>query len=131
MPLPRLVHPQTVTVEPISKTATQWDGQAREPVAPIRRRATVTVQAQVHWARRQYERPGAPGVVEVSDGFLVFRRKDVEAASWTPARGDRVATVSGAAVELYLLDTGQLRGQYLGQWWLLRVTFATRQPRHD
>jgi len=91
----------------------------------------VSIRAQLHWTRRQDLRPQQAGPQEKSDGYLVFLRQDLADLNYTPNHGDRVVSIEGQTVELYLKDTGQQRGQYDQRFNLVRVYFEDRQPRHD
>lgn len=128
---PRLIHPVDVTIAPIDSAATPFDHAAREPIPTIRRSAVVPIKAQVHWGRKRERQAMPGGPVDQSDGYLVFLTKDLATLTYTPREGDRVATISGRACELYLTSDGQDRGQYGGQPHLCRAYFRDRQPRHD
>ena len=130
-PTPRLVHPVTVQIEPVDKSRSAWDTHAREEVPQLARAATVTLQAQVHWGRQRDQEPSPTGSMEHGAGWLVFTRRGLESAPYTPAPGDRVLTIDGRTVELYLLDAGLDRGQYNSTRHLVRCTFVDRQPRRD
>ena len=131
----RLIHPVSIIVQPLDKAASVWDSSAREPVARLRRAAPVTIDAQIHWARRDVTMPGPTGGVVQSACYLVFLLSDIEAATWTPAHGDKVTSIDGAAHELYLLGPGQQRGQYRRRTGtrhqIIRIYFTDRKQRHD
>jgi len=128
-----LVHPVTVTIDPLDTASTRWDGSAREPVPRECRLPTVTITAQVHWTRRRDRQRTAAGPQDSSDGFLVFRRVDLTAQAYDPQPGDRVATITeaGVAVNVYLTTPGQRRGQYGGNFGLVRAFFEDRRPHQD
>ena len=131
MPRPRLIHPVSVTVQPLDRTNTHLDRDAREPIPAQARAAAVTIKAQVHWSRLRDVVPEAAGPVEKRDGWLVFLRSDLEAASWTPGPGDRVTAIEGVTAHLYLTGDAQQRGQYAGRHNLVRCDFEDRGSRRD
>jgi hypothetical protein len=131
VPAPRLVHPVSVQIEPLDRTASAWDGQAREQIPGLRRKATVTIQAQIHWSRLRALEGQPAGPVEHHDGHLVFLRADLERLSYAPGPGDRVAAIEGVTRDIYLTGNAQQRGQYFGRHHLVRCDFEDRGARRD
>lgn len=130
MPVPRLIHPVFVVIEPTDNASTRWDHAAKEQVPVLRRKTAITLQAQVHWDRQQATSRVDGGTVLQQRGFLVFLRRDVEAAAWVPAAGDRVSSIGGQTVDATLTSAGQQRGQYSSRHNLIRVEFEAAAPRH-
>jgi len=128
---PILIHPVDITVRPIDTAATSWDRSAREPIPQVKRTALVAIKAQRDWRRREHRKATPAGPVDEADGFFVFLRRDLDTVGWVPEPGDRIETVEGEAVELYLLSEGQRRGTYSRTGHTLKAPFGSRRPRRD
>jgi hypothetical protein len=128
MPVPNLIHPINVTVMAIHKAATRYDDDAREPVRSVTRRTPLVVPAQVSY---QIPRPDLLpiGVSEKASGYMLFRRVDLLARGYAPARGDKFSKVGHETADLYVLHVEPL-GHYQDQngSTLVRAYFADRQP---
>lgn len=131
MVLPRLIHELEIVIEPLDTAATEYDDIIGEPIPDERRLAPVTIDAEVHWNKRKDREPGPDGPNDNSDGWLAFLKVDVDDRGWTPRQGDRVVSIEGEAVQLYLLSEGARRGQYDREHWLLKVPFEDRTPARD
>jgi len=135
MASPRLIHPVPVVVQPLDRGSSSWDSSAREPIPQLRRGTSVNIDAQVHWGKRDVRIQTSDGLVTEADGYLALRRRDIEAAGWTPGHGDRVVSIDGVVQEVYLLGPGQHRGQYRrrsgSRHQLVRIFFKDRAQRHD
>lgn len=133
--MPRLFHPQLVTLSPLDRAAQRVDELAGEPFAKLERAATVQLEAQVEEGSDNRRRPSQGGAVVSHGGTLTFRRKDVASSSWTPTAGDEVTSVAdrdGAnprAVRWYVqtVRTGgkRPRGKRAD---LVVCTYGTRPP---
>lgn len=132
---PHLIHPVWVEADPLDTSTSTWDVTAREQVPSISRLPRVRIKAQVHWASQATVNMMSAGGLVKYDGVLNFRRTDLEVAGWVPADGDRIVSVDGAAVEIYVVGTGRHRGQYRHSSGvartLLQVPFEDRAQRHD
>jgi len=131
MPRPRLIHPVDVTIQPLDTSSTLYDRDTRAPVPTQARSATVTISAQVHWARLEDVNQEAAGPVPRYDGYLVFLRRDLDAAPYVPGPGDRVVLIEQATVDLFLTGNAQQRGQYGRRHHLVRCYFEDRGARRD
>lgn len=128
MPLPNLLSPLFATIEPVSRSTTRWDADAREPVRTLARATTVIIPAQVSTEKSGNEHT-ATGTVERADGWLTIRKRDADARSWTPSVGDKITALGHRTTELYVEKV-----QDIGHWGdqsgfsLLRLHFGTRRP---
>lgn len=109
MPIPRLIHPTTVTIEQLDRAATLYDDDAREPIGQAARKAPVVLQAQVLWggggAQEDSPDPQEAGIREKSSGYLLFRVVDLAAAAVTLQREDRITSIGIlAGLNLYLTE---------------------------
>lgn len=131
MPLPNLIHPIEVEIEPADKANALYDRDAREPVRSVARAATIVLEAQV-----EYRDPGDPrwqamGIHESVTGYLLFRVLDLEAAGYTPGPtgGDRIVRIGHRTASLFTLqrkDAGHY-GSEDGST-LVLVYFGDRRP---
>lgn len=90
VPPPRLINPEWVTIRPLNRAATVADDLAGEPYAHLARGADVRVLAQVDEGEAVRRRPGQGGATVPVSARLTFKRRDLEAAGYTPGEGDLV-----------------------------------------
>jgi hypothetical protein len=102
MPGVRLLFPCEVEIEPVDRAGTITAGAAREPVLQVKRKTTVTIDAQIEMTEADGLALGDGGVTPRSLGYLVILVDDALARSYTPARGDRVKTLPGQSGNLYV-----------------------------
>lgn len=90
VPPPRLINPEWVTIRPLDRAATVVDELAGEPYAHLARATEVRVLAQVDEGEALRRRPGQGGATVPVAARLTFKRRDLEAAGYTPNEGDLV-----------------------------------------
>lgn len=90
VPPPRLINPEWVTIRPLNRAATVTDELAGEPYAHLARNDDVRVLAQVDEGEALRRRPAQGGATVPVSARLTFKRRDLEAASYTPGEGDLV-----------------------------------------
>jgi len=118
--LPERMNTVEIVVRKLSKDRTHWDRDFEEPVTKKDRSAEVTLHGQVNlgragaaFARRS---PSLTGDRVESDGHLVFRKADLDAAGVTLAKGDRVVRIASEDVDFLLTEVrpeSPLRGGFL------------------
>lgn len=132
MALPNLLHPVNVVVEQISKATTEYDPDTREPIQQAARSTRVTLQGQARWRSQMREEDLKGGAVEGADGYVLFRHVDLEAASVTLQREDRVASIGHVQTDVYFV-----RFEWLGHYGdqdgptLLKAFFEDRGPERQ
>lgn len=147
--IPNLIHPIPVTIQQQNPAATVFSARAREPVrqlwkageGPGTGTATELV-AQVNWNEGGVAKPkvNPAGVVEMSEGYLLFRVVDLLAAGVATERGDgtidfgilrgdRIVRIGRRRTNLYVLFFRDAAG-YTDQdgCTLLEVDFSSRAP---
>jgi len=103
VPIPNLLHPVPVTIEPIDRASTSFDEDAGEPIQAATRAAAVTVPGQVRWTSRNELRMQLGGPVENADGYVTFRFVDLRAAGVTDLKiNDRITRTGSTVVEVYI-----------------------------
>jgi hypothetical protein len=137
MPAPRLLHPVPVLIRQIDRKFTsRWDDNLHEPIGQVRRkdrRKETEVRAQVKIGGTDTPQASEGGVVEKSDGYLLFLTSDLKKAHLTINRGDRVVKIgngsNGREVDLYITQF-EWRGHYPGAQGptLLKAHFEDRAP---
>jgi len=133
VPIPRLIHPITIEIEPSQKTATAYDDDAAEPVRQVKRDTTITTKAQIQWYREDQAVARDGGRAETDDGYVLFLTRTLNALGYAPALGDRVKRIGTGAyardVDLYFTYLEPC-GHYPGQDGntLLLCGFRDRQP---
>lgn len=129
-PLPRLIHPIPVTIEPLSRSTTEYDDDLREPVGETSYGAPITgLEAQNKDIDDDVPKPRGEGVVEVTKGYLLFRQIDIDGV-YTPLRGDRVTRIGNrTGLDLYVTKM-QYRAHYPDQGGhsLVKIWYADRGP---
>jgi hypothetical protein len=131
VPLPALLHPVTAVVQAADRGSTPYDDDAREPLRTVRR-TPFSVPAQVEYAGRREPSYDIGGAAEDVEGYLVLRRIDVEAAGWTPRRGDRLVKLGWRDTSLFITQVEDA-GHYADTEGasLLIAHFADRRPSAD
>jgi len=134
--LPNLIHPITVTISPLDRTATVMDPDAREPISSqASYGATVTVQAQIMWGGGGHDKDTPEyqeaGVRKRSGGYILVRFVDISALGYTPKRGDRITSLGAnqTALDLYITESHPM-AHYPDQSGpsLLKLFFEDRSP---
>lgn len=137
MVLPNLIHPTLVVIERINTAATIQDPDYEEPVQVVDRSNQVTVLGQPKWRADKRLDAKAYGPDEESDGYVLFRRIDLQAAGVDDInRGDRFISIGIGAnlreVDLYVTSI-RPEGHYTDQGGasLLKAFFRGRHPVHQ
>lgn len=128
---PRLIHPIPVIVEQRDLASPGvMNHDAREPVKQASRAVAVELRAQVQWGEKDDPNPEEGGPRETSRGYLIFLRRDLAAAGVTLKRGDRVTSVGGLDVDLYLNGSEPCMHYHTGpqgELWQFRDRQPTRR----
>lgn len=129
MPVPNLIHPIPVTIEPIEAAAAVWDAEAREPLHGARSTSSFVINAQISWDLERNPRDHPAGVAEESTGYILVRYVDMDAQSVSIKRGDRITKIGARAMDLYVTGT-KPRAHWPDQGGptLVRFYFGDRQP---
>ena len=98
----RLLFKVEVTVEPVDKTATEYNNLAREPVLQVARSTQVKINAQVEWTERRRKKENRSGLESKSQGYLVVLTKDLVTKAWTPKVGDKIVDIPGELGTYYV-----------------------------
>lgn len=129
MVLPNLLHPVQIEIEQIDKTATVYDSKAREPIQQAKRKTIVTIPGQINWVRTESIQAEKGGIRETAQGYILFRKVDLDAKDVVLEYGDRIRKMGHLDVELYISDQ-EWMGHYADQVGatLLRAYFQDRKP---
>jgi hypothetical protein len=128
MPEPNLIHPVDIILEQRDLAATIYDEDTREPIRQVERKAQVTVSGQVLWDYHDDPKSTGTGLIMEERGYFMVRTSDMSAASIEIKHGDRVLSMGGVAVSLYITRTRPM-GHYPGLGaTLLRCYFIDRDP---
>lgn len=128
MPVPNLLNPVNVVIEPGAPAVTRFDEDAREPVRTLKKGPPISLFAQVEWAITS-PRAFAAGPVQGATGYLVVRKVDIDAIPYSPRRGDKVTVIGNQTTDLYLSHVAPT-GHYTdaGGTTLFRLYFEDRRP---
>jgi len=129
MAIPNLLHPVPVQISQTDESETIYDDDMREPVQQCVRGSTVTVYGQVKWGMDQKYNSRRQGVEEDSDGYVLFRYVDLNAAGITIKREDRFLKLGNIDVDVYVTGL-RPEGHYSDQGGptLVKAYFSDRQP---
>lgn len=135
---PKLINPVRVTIEPINRSSTAQDALSDEPFFPVSRGTTVTILAQVDELSENARRPGPGGAEVPSLALVTFTQRDLSAASYTPADGDRLTTIEAKkgpawsrTVNWYLRGPRALGQGASGRPQLVQTQAVDRPPQRD
>lgn len=127
---PRLLHPVPVQIEQANRGATVYDEDARESVGQVAVDAVVTINGQVKYgSSKQLDYQSGAGVQENEKGYVLFRQRDLNAASITLQPSDRIIKIGSVVHDVYisrLMPTGHY-GEHGGNT-LVKAFFEDRQP---
>jgi len=128
MPVPNLLHPVNVVVEPGAPATTRFDEDAREPVRTMERMSPISLLAQVEWAIAS-PKAFAAGPVQGAAGYILVRKVDIDAIPYSPRRGDKITTIGNQTTDLYVSHVAPT-GHYTdaGGTTLYRIWFEDRRP---
>lgn len=97
-----------VVVRKLSKDRTGWDPDFEEPLGPKDRTGEVVLRGQVNFgsAGAAFERRSRSltGDRAESDGRLVFRKTDLDAAGVTIEKGDQVVRIAGLPADMLVAE---------------------------
>lgn len=130
--IPRLLHPTTVTILRLDKDNTVYDHNSREPIGRSVRKTSVTIPGQVSWRGSQLKSE-IYGQTLKTDGYILFRRKDLEDETLTITLEDKITQIGSgdAAVSVSLFIVGiDYRAHYpdQGGYTLVKCWFADKKP---
>lgn len=128
MPPVRLHFTVDVTIEPIDRSATEWNTRAREPILQVAREVDpVVVRAQVQFTSRGDPAFTRSGIAEKTSGYLVVRVDDLEAMDYTPTRGDKITDIPGETGTYFITFIRPGAHKY-GRNRILNLGFEDRAP---
>lgn len=129
MPLPNLLHKTNIVIQQIDKGDTIYDEDTREPVQQAHRTVNKDLKGQVHWGQADDLEPGAGGVQEESDGYVLFRYLDLDKKGIALSPGDRIIKMGRLNTDVYLIKL-QPMAHYEDQNGpsTVRAYFKDRQP---
>lgn len=128
MRYPRLIHPVDVVIEQIDDADTAWDEDAREPVFQAARSAAVTLKGQASYGSSKDLSFEQAGRRENESGYVLFRTRDLEAASVTLRPNDRITKIGDVDHDAYITRL-EPKGHYPGyNSTLVKAHFADRAP---
>lgn len=87
-------HKERLTIQPIDRAGTHVDPETREPYANTTRAAALELVAQLEEGDRNVRGPGGQGANVRVQAVATFLTREVRAAGWSPADGDRVVQVA-------------------------------------
>lgn len=129
MPTPNLIHPIPITVQRENKAKTIVDEDFREPVQQAARSSQFVINGQVKWGVDEKLVATRGGPREDSDGYVLFRYRDLEAIGESIKRGDRFVKLGRIDTDVYVTEV-----QPMGHWQdqggatIMRAYFRDRQP---
>lgn len=138
MPSVKLIHPITVYLRKSDKQQTAvMDDVLHEPVGQVRRELKpIKLVAQIADGKTDDAMASSGGSILESDGYLLFRTKDLREASTTVEIGDRVVQI-GEVPNDHEVDYYIVRLKYMGHYpshkgsSLVRAYYEDREPsRH-
>jgi len=136
--LPRLLHPIPVWLRKADREFTAaYDHNLREPVGQVRReQKPIKLVAQISVGNADDPKASQGGVVEDSDGYLLFLTRDLKRAKVEVDRGDRVIKIGEGDNERevdYYITKLKWMGHYphAGGPTMVRAYFEDRHPSHQ
>lgn len=132
MVLPNLLHPVPCDVEPLNRVATIQDDDYREPVQNSERGPLTTVPGQIKWGHDEKLMPTKPGAEQKSDGYVLFRLRDLSAQGLTIKQNDRIVRMGTISTDVYVVML-RYEGHYPDQGGpsLVKAFFKDRTPERD
>lgn len=98
MPLPNLLHPIAITIQPLDKASTIYDPDTREEIQIVGRKEEIVIAAQIEYrdsvshalGQAEYDEKG----IHFSEaGYVLIRHIDAESLLYSPAIGDRIVEI--------------------------------------
>jgi len=126
---PNLIHPVPIDVEQWVEAETIVDDDFREPVQQAARAVVTTVVGQPRWGIEKGLQPTIIGAEAESDGYVLFRYKDLEAAGIELKTNDRFIKIGKIVTDVYITKL-RPEGHYTDQGGatLVKAFFADREP---
>jgi hypothetical protein len=129
-----------ISVQPIDRSNTISDDDAREPIQIVKRVADISIMAQVEY--REFATHGTlaqfdeGGLLEGEAGYVAIRTVDYLAASWTPAIGDRISvigtdTLAEKTSKVYVTRLKPFAHYPIVGALGLKLYFTDRKPSHN
>lgn len=129
MRFPRLLHPVPIVLKQSDKDNTFHDPQAREPIQIVKRKPTVTVPGQVLWKKQYRATPSKTGIVENSDGYILFRKVDLDVQGLTLSIQDRITKMGHVETDVYIVSLEWVSHyQTASGPTMVKAHFVDRQP---
>ena len=125
----RLYFAIEVEIHPADRvhTAVQ-DPDLKEPVGEVKRPSTpIKLLAQKGLGQDVKLTASEGGGLLHADGYLVFRRLDLDELEYLPAYGDRIAVIAGDATDYYIHKLTR-RGHKNGRWNLMKCWYSDQAP---
>ncbi len=129
MPIPRLIHPISVTIQRRDLASTVVDNDFREPIQQAARFSDVVVKGQIKFFTQEELNVERGGSVIDSTGFVLFRYHDLGKAGIEININDRFIKLGKIEVDYYVV-----RIESKGHWpdrggaTLVRCYFQDRTP---
>jgi hypothetical protein len=126
---PRLIHPCSITIKRVDHGTTLYDEDAREPLQQATRLTSVTIQGQVSWADTSQKDTGRSGVLLNAQGYVLFRKLDLDAAGFAIQINDRISKMGHVETDVYVE-----RLEWIGHYTelegptMIRAYFSDRLP---
>ena len=130
MPIPNLIHPVAVVIEPIQRSQTIVDDDYGEEFESTDYGVPVTIKGQIKWGKDDKLRPTDLGAESGSDGYVLFRKVDLATLSLSdPKQGDRISKLGTVNVDVYVVEVRH-EGHYSDQSGptLVKAYFKDRNP---
>lgn len=103
MPIPNLLHSAAITLVQKAPAASDMDVLAREPIQSVAYAAPRILRGQPNFQSlglvAEYKRGGP---VINTNGYVLFRYVDLNAAGVTLAHGDRIIQIGHLVVDIYI-----------------------------
>lgn len=127
----RLIEKSPIVIEQRDLDSTVMDDLVREPIIQVERVSPViNLQAQVSWRRTErteFTRGGQGGPSQGGEGYLVFLKAKIVKQGVTLAQGDKITSIAGEPVNLYLNER-ELAGHRGGKPTLELWDFTNYDP---
>ncbi len=121
-------------IEQIKRTTSVMDADYQEPVQQAVRGPRITCPGQVNWSMDDRTRASLIGAERESEGYVLFRRRDLRALGIAELQqGDRIVSMGAGAnaraVDVYIVGL-RFEGHYPDQGGpaLVKAFFKDRSP---
>lgn len=126
---PRLLHITDIDISRIDKSTTAYDEDAREVIQQATRYTTIALPGQIAQGQSKGLDLVIGGVQLRADGYVLFRKYDLDAAGFTIVVGDRFSKFGHLDMDVYVIKLKWI-GHYADKdgATLLKAFFQDRQP---